>query len=143
MNAAVLKRKITHPWRWVAIATAVILVCAAIQIFYFKRSSWAPTTTLENVLWTSDPQYQNFYGPGTPQSLAVAKQVKSLKDKGYLTKELLFPNMPVYVAPLVFDSSSRSEDPLIIVNFNLEMAKSLRESHKNTNKTEQDAAANP
>jgi len=134
MNTTILTRKIAHPWRWIALAISAILIYASVQIFYLKRNPWNPNTSLESVLWTSDPHYQTFYGPGTPQSLALAKRIKSLKDKGYLTKEILFPEMPVYVAPQILDSSSHSEDPLIIVNFSLEMAKSLRESHKNTNK---------
>jgi hypothetical protein len=133
MNTAVLNRKITHPWRWIAFVMATISIFAFIQIFYLKGNAWAPVKPLENVLWTSDPQYQTFYGPGTPQSLAVARQIKSLKDKGYLTTELLFPDMPIYVAPPIYDSSSRPQDPLIIVNFTLDMAKSLRASHKHPN----------
>jgi len=125
----ILTRKIAHPWRWLSLSVAALLICAFSLILYSKRHLWKPTFPLDEILWTSDLSYQTFYGPGTPQSLALANQIKSLKEKGYLSEDIQF-DAPVYIAPLIFDSSTHPEDPFIIVNFTSDMAKSLKKSHK-------------
>jgi len=131
MNTAALTRTIVHPWRWISAFLLLLLIWATARWQHIRNYYWGPANTpLAQVLWTSDPAYQTFYGPGTPQSLAVARQIDALKDRGYLPKEVLFPNVPVYIAPFSPNESGHSQDPKIIVNFTAAMAEQLRASHR-------------
>jgi len=127
MNTAVLTRKVTHPVRWIALFLLAITILIVFHALLRRDYFWnARPTSLEKVLWTSDPDYQSFYGPGTPQSSKLAKR---LFDENYLGKDFRVPNVPIYIYPPVISVASQPDDPAIIYNFNLDMAERLRASH--------------
>ena len=128
MNTIALNRKIEHPFKWIALFISIIIAFFAWMVIDSRRSQWSgkSDTHLESVLWTSDTNYQTFYGPGTPQSIELARK---LKDE-CLDDNFKVPNVPIFIAVPTTSKRIQENDPAVIYNFNLDMAKRLREAHR-------------
>ena len=87
-------RKVAHPWRWILISI-ISLIAVLSSFVLYKYPFKSPSSPIEKVLWTSDTERKNFYGPGTPQSLAFAALLSN-----YALPARLMYSGPVYVAPL-------------------------------------------
>jgi len=119
-----LQRRIAHPWRWIGL-TVVIIFLPLLFTHYF-----APTSKpIDEVLWTSDLSRTVFYGPGTPQSLALAAKLKTITA----TPKLSYAG-PVYIAPLN-DPNSKSADIAIIYPFDPSAARLVMKDRQQSPKT--------
>ncbi|HEY8903735.1 MAG TPA: hypothetical protein VIM48_08505, partial [Chthoniobacterales bacterium] len=97
--ASILHQDVDAVGKWTAtacvLALLTFLLAATVRV---PKGPFGPfNTRLESVLWTSTPDYQTFYGPGTPQSLAL---VHKLYAGNYLAASFRVPNVPIYVAPM-------------------------------------------
>ena len=130
MNTTAINRPIKHPWIWIFASFLLFGVTGAILIILKSDFSWIPRERpLEKYVWTCDPDYQTFYAPGTPQSIAVVDKVHQLWKNGYLTEEIKIPDKPILITPAFFGAPASSTDPTLIIGFNSEIAETLRRSH--------------
>jgi hypothetical protein len=125
MNTVLLTHEIKHPLRWIAAALLSVAIGFAAITLESTRPAWLfphpPALPLEQALWTCDPGYQHFYGPGTPQSLALVRSIRN-----YLTP---IPNFdePVFLAPLIPGGSP--DEIALFAPFTPQMVSAIRASH--------------
>jgi hypothetical protein len=152
--ASILHHDVGTGGKWIATACVLgllgFILATAIRV---PEGPFGPLNTrLESVLWTSTPDCQTFYGPGTPQSLALAHK---LYDGNYLDASFRVPDVPIYVAPAevirvpnghpIFLALSRKpvfagrDAPQVIYNFSPEIAETLRKAHSPVHHAEKDA----
>jgi hypothetical protein len=144
-QASILRRDVGAFGKWIAAVSALALLVWVLRIIVIQPAGpFGPLNTrLESVLWTSTPDCQTFYGPGTPQSQALAHE---LYDGNYLDASFRVADVPIYLAPLESfripnthpfivapfmktDATSR-DTPNLIYNFSPETAAMLREAHR-------------
>lgn len=142
--SSILHQDVGAAGRWIAsIWVLAFLTCLLAAAMHRPEGPFGPLNTrLESVLWTSTPDCQTFYGPGTPQSQALAHE---LYAGNYLDASFRVPNVPIYLAPLEsfrlpnahpflvapfmkMDWAGR-DTPNLIYNFSPETAAMLRKSH--------------
>jgi hypothetical protein len=141
--ASILNKDVGATGKWIAgagvLAFITFLLVAAGR--HSEGLFGPPNTRLESVLWTSTADCQTFYGPGTPQSQALAHK---LYAGNYLEASFRVPNVPIYLAPLesfripnhhpiliAFKKTDwvDRDTPNLIYNFSPEMAAMLRKAH--------------
>jgi|GEM_PF-6242779 len=140
---SILCRDVGAFGKWTIAAGAFALLVWILRIIVIQPAEpFGPfNTRLESVLWTSTADCQTFYGPGTPQSEALAHKFYA---GNYLDTSFRVPNVPIYLAPLesfripnhhpilvAFKKTDwvDRDTPNLIYNFSPEMAAMLRKSH--------------
>lgn len=153
--ASILRQDVGAPGKWTAtacvLALLTFLLAATLRV---PKGPFGPLNTrLESVLWTSTPDFQTFYGPGSPQSVALAHE---LYAGNYLDASFRVPDVPIYVAPAevirvpnghpVLLALSRKpvfagrDAPQVIYNFSPEIAETLRKAHSSVHHAEEGAS---
>ena len=119
-----LHRRVEHPFRWIGFSLVIVigLTLALLWGALFQRRM----VPIEQVLWTSSPDYKVFFGPGTKPSSSLATSLHELRTKGYLTNDLLVPDVPFLITHSLSSPSSGGDEPVMIAPFTEDVGLQLR-----------------